>query len=37
MVDHCPHEVVIVEKIRAKAGIEVVLGDHPYKPDNIFA
>jgi hypothetical protein len=28
---------VIVNKIKAKAGVEVIEGTHPYKPDNIFA
>jgi predicted metal-binding protein len=37
IVDHCPHKETIIDKIRAKAGIEVILGTHPYKPENIFA
>lgn len=37
IVDHCPHRETIIEKTKAKAGIEVVLGTHPYKPENIFA
>lgn len=28
----CPHK-----KIKAKAGVDVIEGTHPYKPDNIFA
>jgi predicted metal-binding protein len=35
--DHCPHRDTIIKKIEAKAGVEVVIGTHPYKPDNIFA
>jgi hypothetical protein len=27
----------LIKKIRAKAGIEVIEGAHPYKPDQIFA
>ena len=36
ILDHCPHQESIVNKIRAKAGVEVIEGTHPYKPDNIF-
>ena len=27
----------LINKIKAKAGVEVVEGAHPYKPENIFA
>ncbi len=37
IVDHCPHKETIIKKIKAKAGIEVIEGAHPYKPENIFA
>ncbi len=37
ITDHCPHKEVIINKIKAKAGVEVIEGTHPYKPDNIFA
>ncbi len=37
ILDHCPHKESIVAKIQAKAGVQVILGTHPYKPDNIFA
>ena len=37
ITDHCPHKEVITNKIKAKAGVEVIEGTHPYKPDNIFA
>jgi len=37
IVDHCPYKETIIDKIRAKSGIEVVLGTHPYKPEDIFA
>ncbi len=36
LLDHCPHKESIVNKITAKAGVEVIQGTHPYKPDNIF-
>jgi len=37
VVDHCPHKDAIIGKIRATAGVEVILGTHPYKPANIFS
>lgn len=37
ITDHCPHKETITNKIRAKSGIEVIEGTHPYKPENIFA
>ena len=37
IVDHCPHKEILINKVKAKAGVEVVLGTHPYKPDAIFA
>ncbi|MBW2091138.1 MAG: CGGC domain-containing protein [Deltaproteobacteria bacterium] len=37
ILDHCPHKDTILSKIKAKAGVEVIEGTHPYLPDNIFA
>jgi predicted metal-binding protein len=37
ITDHCPHKETLIGKIRAKAGVEVIEGTHPYKPENIFA
>jgi predicted metal-binding protein len=37
IVDHCPHKDIIIGKIRAKSGVEVIEGCHPYKPSDIFA
>ena len=37
ITDHCPHKDTLIAKIKAKAGVEVIEGTHPYKPDNIFA
>ncbi len=37
IVDHCPHKETLIQKIRAKAGVEVIEGAHPYIPENIFA
>jgi predicted metal-binding protein len=36
MVDHCLHKDVLIGKIKAKAGVPVVEGIHPYIPENIF-
>jgi len=35
--DLFPYKDTIIEKINAKAGVEVVQGTHPYLPNNIFA
>lgn len=37
LTDHCPHRETIVKKVQDKSGVPVILGTHPYKPDNIFA
>lgn len=37
ITDHCPYKEPIIAKIKAKAGVEVIEGTHPYKPENIFA
>lgn len=37
MVDHCPYKETITGKIKAKAGVDVIEGAHPYIPENIFA
>lgn len=37
IVEHCPHKAEIIRKIKAKAGVEVIEGTHPYIPENIFA
>ncbi len=36
ITDHCPHKDIIIDKIKAKSGVEVILGTHPYKPNDIF-
>ncbi len=36
IVDHCPYSETIIEKVQSKAGVEVVLGTHPYIPKDIF-
>ena len=30
-------EKILIGKIKAKAGVEVIGGTHPYKPEDIFA
>ena len=37
ITDHCPYKETLLAKIKAKAGVEVIEGTHPYKPNNIFA
>ena len=37
LVDHCPYKETIINKIKAKAGIPVIEGTHPYIPADIFA
>lgn len=37
ILDHCPHKDTLLAKIKAKSGIEVIEGTHPYMPNNIFA
>lgn len=37
IVDHCPYKETLIAKIQKKAGVEVILGSHPYIPENIFA
>lgn len=37
LVEHCPYKDKIVDAIKAKAGVEVIEGAHPYKPENVFA
>jgi len=37
ITDHCPHSETLIKKIKAKAGVEVVEGTHPYMPSDIFS
>ncbi len=37
ITDHCPHRNELLAKIKAKAGIPVIEGTHPYVPKDIFA
>jgi predicted metal-binding protein len=37
IIDHCPHKETLMDKIKAKAGVPVIEGTHPYKPNDIFA
>ena len=37
IVDFCPYKDAIIDKVKELSGVEVILGTHPYKPENIFA
>ena len=37
ITQHCPYKETIIGKIKAKAGIPVIEGAHPYMPSDIFA
>ncbi len=36
LMDHCPYAETLVAKIKAKAGVDVVMGTHPFIPNDIF-
>jgi predicted metal-binding protein len=36
LLDNCPFKDTIIAKVKAKAGVEVIEGTHPYKPVRIF-
>ena len=36
LLDNCPYKDTIIEKVKAKAGVDVILGTHPYRPVQIF-
>jgi len=36
LLDNCPYKDTIIEKVKAKAGVEVIEGSHPYRPVKIF-
>lgn len=36
VAQHCPYSETIIKKIKAKAGVEVIIGTHPFQPENIF-
>ena len=33
---HCPYSETILKKVKAKTGVEVIEGTHPFMPDNIY-
>ena len=37
ILDHCPYADTLVGKIKAKSGVEVIEGTHPYIPQDVFA
>jgi predicted metal-binding protein len=36
LLDNCPYKETIISKVKAKAGVEVIEGTHPYKPVKVF-
>ena len=36
LLHNCPYKDTIIEKVKAKAGVEVVEGTHPYAPVRVF-
>ena len=36
LLDNCPYKDTIIEKVKAKAGVEVIEGTHPYRPVQVF-
>ena len=36
LLDNCPHKDTIIDKVKAKAGVEVIEGTHPYRPEQVF-
>ena len=36
LLDNCPYIDTIMKKVKAKAGVDVIEGSHPYKPVNVF-
>ena len=36
IIKYCPHKDVILERVKEKAGVEVIEGSHYYAPPKIF-
>ena len=36
LLDNCSHRDTLIEKIKNKAGVDVIEGTHPYIPNDIF-
>jgi predicted metal-binding protein len=36
LIDNCPHKDEILQKVKAKAGVEVIEGSHPYRAEQVF-
>ena len=36
LLDNCPYKDTIIEKVKAKAGVEVIEGSHYYRPVQVF-
>lgn len=37
LLDNCPYKDIIIKKVKAKAGVDVIEGSHPYRPDKVFS
>lgn len=36
LLDNCPYKDEIMKKVKAKAGVDVIEGSHPYRPEKVF-
>ncbi|MEE8383187.1 MAG: hypothetical protein V3R78_15085 [Thermodesulfobacteriota bacterium] len=36
LIDNCPHKDEILQKVKAKAGVEVIEGSHPYRAKQVL-
>ncbi len=36
LLDNCPYKDTIIQKVKAKAGVEVIEGSHYYRPVQVF-
>jgi predicted metal-binding protein len=36
LIDNCPHKDELLQKVKAKAGVDVIEGSHPYRAKQIF-
>ncbi|MFP3869706.1 MAG: CGGC domain-containing protein [Syntrophobacteria bacterium] len=36
LLDNCPYKDEIIRKVKAKAGVDVIEGSHPYRPEKVF-
>jgi predicted metal-binding protein len=36
LLDNCPYKDEIIQKVKAKAGVDVIEGSHPYRAKQVF-